>query len=82
MSNENQNQQSVIVIGAGPAGLFSARELGNAGLRVAVRVDGTLNDPTDEDRGWTVEIALPWAGMAAFMGGCAVTWFMPQIIGS
>jgi len=39
------------------------------GLRVAVRVDGTLNDPTDEDRGWTVEIALPWAGMAAFMGG-------------
>lgn len=36
MSNENQNQQAVIVIGAGPAGLFSARELANAGLRVAV----------------------------------------------
>ncbi len=36
MSNENQNQQAVVVVGAGPAGLFSARELANAGLRVAV----------------------------------------------
>jgi len=31
-----------------------------AGLRTAVHLDGTLNDPTDEDRGWTVEIAFPW----------------------
>ena len=23
-------------------------------------MDGTLNDPTDEDRGWSVEIAIPW----------------------
>jgi hypothetical protein len=30
------------------------------GLKTAVHVDGTLNDPRDEDRGWTVEIALPW----------------------
>ena len=30
------------------------------GLRTAVSVDGTLNDPTDEDRGWSVEIAIPW----------------------
>ncbi|MGW8249600.1 MAG: FAD-dependent oxidoreductase [Anaerolineales bacterium] len=36
MSAENQNQQAVVVIGAGPAGLFSARELAGAGLRVAV----------------------------------------------
>jgi hypothetical protein len=33
------------------------------GIRTAVHVDGTLNDNTDKDRGWTVEIALPWAGM-------------------
>jgi len=31
-----------------------------AGLRTAVRLDGTLNDPTDRDRGWHAEIALPW----------------------
>ena len=30
------------------------------GLRTAVSVDGTLNDPADEDRGWSVEIAIPW----------------------
>jgi len=33
------------------------------GLRTAVHVDGTLNDDSDTDRGWTVEIALPWTGM-------------------
>ena len=32
-----------------------------AGLRTAVKVDGTLNDPSDTDRRWTVEIALPFA---------------------
>lgn len=31
-----------------------------AGLRTAVRLNGTLNDPRDRDRGWSVEIAMPW----------------------
>ncbi|MDR1583231.1 MAG: carbohydrate-binding family 9-like protein [Prevotellaceae bacterium] len=26
----------------------------------AVRIQGTLNDPSDEDRGWTVEMAIPF----------------------
>jgi len=30
------------------------------GLQTAVHLDGSLNDPTDTDGGWTVEIALPW----------------------
>ncbi len=30
------------------------------GLKTAVHVDGTLNDPSDTDTGWTVEFALPW----------------------
>jgi hypothetical protein len=30
------------------------------GLKTAVHIDGTLNDPRDKDRGWTVEIAFPW----------------------
>lgn len=33
------------------------------GLKKAVFIDGTLNDDTDRDRGWTVELALPWYGM-------------------
>lgn len=31
-----------------------------AGLRTAVHLDGTLNDPSDVDAGWSVEIAMPW----------------------
>jgi hypothetical protein len=34
------------------------------GLKTAVQVNGTLNDPTDTDRGWTVEIRWPFAGLA------------------
>jgi hypothetical protein len=30
------------------------------GLRSAVHLDGTLNDPADTDRGWSVELAFPW----------------------
>ena len=30
------------------------------GLKTGVSIDGTINDPRDEDRGWTVEIAIPW----------------------
>ena len=30
---------------------------------MAVYIDGTLNDHSDRDRGWTVELAFPWRGM-------------------
>jgi hypothetical protein len=33
------------------------------GLKTGVHVDGTLNDPRDTDRGWTVEIAWPWKSL-------------------
>ena len=39
------------------------------GLKTAVAVDGRLNDPTHVDHGWTVEIALPWAGMTWLASG-------------
>ena len=38
------------------------------GLRTAVHVDGTLNDPSDKDRGWSVEIAIPWKVLAECAG--------------
>lgn len=34
------------------------------GLRSAVHLDGTLNDPSDTDRGWSIEIAIPWTALA------------------
>lgn len=42
------------------------------GLRAAVRVQGTLNDATDVDEGWTAEIAFPWSGMKHLAGRRAV----------
>lgn len=38
------------------------------GLLHAVHLDGTLNDPSDSDRGWTVEIAIPWTVLAEAAG--------------
>ena len=34
-----------------------------AGLKSAVYLDGTLNDARDTDRGWSVEVALPWKAL-------------------
>jgi hypothetical protein len=36
------------------------------GLKTAVQVQGTLNDPRDQDKGWTVEMALPWQVLGEF----------------
>lgn len=38
------------------------------GLHHAVFVDGTLNRPEIKDAGWTVELAIPWCGLAPIMG--------------
>jgi Carbohydrate family 9 binding domain-like/Transglutaminase-like superfamily len=31
------------------------------GIKSAVYLDGTMNNPSDRDNGWTVEIAIPWS---------------------
>ena len=31
------------------------------GLKSAVKVNGTLNNPNDTDEGWVLEMAIPWA---------------------
>ena len=33
------------------------------GMKSNVHVDGTINRPGDKDKGWTLEIALPWAAL-------------------
>lgn len=38
------------------------------GLKKAVAVRGTLNDPSDADEGWTVELAIPWKALAEHAG--------------
>ncbi len=39
------------------------------GLRSGVSIDGTLNDGSDVDEGWTVELALPWKSMKWLAAG-------------
>ncbi|MEW4488724.1 carbohydrate-binding family 9-like protein [Thalassoglobus sp. JC818] len=39
------------------------------GAVTSVAIDGTLNDDSDRDRGWTVELAFPWAGMKSIALG-------------
>ncbi len=39
------------------------------GLETAVHAVGTVNDSTDVDRGWTVEIAIPWTAFAPTIAG-------------
>ena len=36
------------------------------GLVSRVRIDGSLNDPSIPDRGWMVEIAIPWLGLKPY----------------
>ena len=38
-------------------------------LKTAVHIEGTLNDPSDTDRGWSVEIAIPWKALDRHGGG-------------
>ncbi|MCG3172754.1 MAG: hypothetical protein GMKNLPBB_00909 [Myxococcota bacterium] len=37
----------------------------NANVKSAVRVDGALNERNDRDRGWTAELAIPFAELKA-----------------
>jgi hypothetical protein len=49
---------------------FPARRQGmdlgwSSGMQTAVKVNGTLNDPTDRDQGWTAEMRIPVAHLAS-----------------
>lgn len=40
-----------------------------AGMKTAVHLDGTLNDPRDTDKGWSVEIFFPWESIYQVVTG-------------
>src|SRR6185437_15642509 len=39
------------------------------GWKTAVHIDGTINDDSDQDKGWTVEIAIPWSAIKELAPG-------------
>jgi len=40
------------------------------GMKTAIHIEGTLNDPSDKDQFWAIEVAMPWKVLeeAAFKG--------------
>lgn len=42
------------------------------GLRTAVQIDGTLNDNSDIDKGWSLEIAIPWKSLQLLTDGRSI----------
>jgi hypothetical protein len=43
------------------AGRYVFRRFNLQGVKLATWIDGTLNESGDRDRGWSLEVAIPWA---------------------
>ena len=52
----------------GSGGYQRFAPLTRLGMESAVKLDGTLNDYSDLDKGWTVEGRIPWTAFAAAGG--------------
>ena len=39
------------------------------GLKTAVKIDGVINDPSTVDKGWTLEIGIPWKSLMWLANG-------------
>ena len=63
------NVQSQVFNGVGytkhPRGLrWAFLDWDFSAIKSAVNVQGSLNDPSDKDQGWSVEVAVPWKDLA------------------
>jgi hypothetical protein len=53
-------------VAVGPtSGLFFKR-FNLDGVKVAVTVNGTLNERSDKDKGWSLEVSIPWINFEEF----------------
>lgn len=59
--------------GTNPRGIrWAFTDFDMEGLETAVQLDGTLNDNTDIDKGWSLEIAIPWDSLKILADGRTV----------
>ena len=59
--------------GTHPRGVrWAFRDFDMSGLKSAVKVYGSLNDPSVIDEGWGVEISIPWASLSHLADGRAL----------
>ncbi len=62
---------------SGALGMVGDKDWDSKGSRSRVELDGTLNDPSDVDRGWTADLFVPFADMgvkAPKKGAPSPTW--------
>jgi hypothetical protein len=56
--------------GTHPRGIrWAFTDFDMAGLKTGVKVDGTLNSNSDVDKGWSLEIAIPWNSLQLLANG-------------
>jgi len=56
--------------GTNPRGIrWAFTDFDMEGLETAVKLDGTLNDNSDIDKGWSLEIAIPWESLQVLSNG-------------
>lgn len=56
--------------GTNPRGIrWAFTDFDMEGLETAVKLDGTLNDNSDIDKGWSLEIAIPWDSLRILANG-------------
>jgi len=66
----NDRDAATFWTGTHPRGLrWAYRNWDLEGLRTEVRLDGTINDHSDVDKGWRALIKLPWASMELLADG-------------
>jgi hypothetical protein len=58
------------------AGEYFFQQFNMQGVRVATYIDGTANDHSDQDRGWSLEAAIPWNNFddLSRQHGAGTTW--------
>lgn len=56
--------------GTNPRGIrWAFTDFDMEGLETAVKLDGTLNNNSDIDKGWSLEIAIPWESLKLLANG-------------
>jgi len=59
--------------GTHPRGIrWAFTDFNMQGLETAIQVNGTINDNTDIDEGWNLEISIPWASLELLTNGRSI----------
>ncbi len=59
-------------------GRIGNRDFELPGLKHAVTLEGSINNPATLDKGWTVEMAIPWSGLSTMSSSAS----LPPSVGS